>query len=1008
MAINTHMYFITSSHSRKGRATKWLFIVAFLALTLCVAGNLRAQGSDIGAGSGLTPEQEKELAYADALLNAGMPDYASIVLDKIKIPPEMMAIRQIRSLTARGEFEEAQKIVDDNAGTSQSAMTLKLTLADGYYAWGKYDQAQELYESFFKAFPDGPEEAIKSFYMSSAYKYAQMMLLTGNRKAASEAYKMALKADPQRHVKRQLQSELAELLMVMATNATGERQEELMKQVKALADEILWVQDLWFGRAIVLLAHMRVLRGDIEGAMALVEDYTPNLRGIDKALREQSTPEEDLTKLSPMAQCRYLIGEIMHDRAIEIIEAGGNKDQALSLLIGSGGRDGAVQHFLNVFIRYPNTTWAPNAGKRFREVESLLKEEFGRAIKVNTTPEQWRAVELAQFREAKTLFNQARYAEASKAYLDVLTLFPEKSTSVPALGELAACFIEEEEFILADTVARHIAERFHANEELSTDAGNQVIRIAAKFTSVNQPLRYRDTYEVFFTYFTEHPRVLLDLQRFAREAMDAEDYENAERYLTLIVKNHEGKKAYYTALSNLVKIYEVREDTDKQARALIHLIKELQKANMKSHLLISANYRLANIMRGMGDRGIEQAQQRYKYIQKILNSKEADEYAKNEQEAEANEKLLQAAIFYEAVTDAMRKKVPKKIYEAFVKRAGGKKVPESLILDKYYKANAIKKLNQLVEAYPDSPFAPAALSQIGTLNTILGDAAAASKALERLQKEYPDTAEAKNAIYMIGRNLLEMGRRDEAVEYFKQMFSGTTQYPAGQIFGAAEELLAAEEYEIALQAYNRVLDTTEDRRLIEPSKVGKGEALLELDQFQEASEWMDKVLEEYPKSGLLVRICRTASAANAGLASTEQDAAKRQELFTKSIELMNRARRIAQDEAVGIELDIAAARLAERKAEAEEQFGTKEQADAFRNEAVAAYQTVMMFRDASNPKLAPHIQTAYGQCVPLMAELGRWSDVMQDATTYLENFPNGRYVNEMRKAQTDARIQGDG
>jgi TolA-binding protein len=697
----------------------------------------------------------------------------------------------------------------------------------------------------------------------------------------------------------------------------------------------------------------------------------------------------------------------MHDRAIEILEQGGNKDQALALLIGSGGRDGAVQHFLNVFIRYANTTWAPNAGKRFREVESLLKEEFGRQIKANITEKQWREVELAQFREAKTLFNQARYADAAKAYLDVLMLFPEKSTSIPAMGELAASFIEEEDYILADAVARHIAERFHANEELSTEAGNQVIRIATKFTSVNQPVYYRTTYEVFFNYFTEHPRVLLDLQRFAREAMDAEDYDNAERYLMIIVKNHAGKPAYYTALSNLVKIYEEREDTDKQKRTLVHLIKELQKADMKSHLLISAQYRLANILRGEGDDGIETAQRLYGIIQKTLRGADAADYAKNEQEADANTKLLQAAIFYEAITDAMRKKVPPKVYAAFVKRAGGKQVPESLILDKYYKANAIKKLNQLIQAYPDSAFAPAALSQIGTLNTILGDAKAASEALDRLQKEYPDTAEAKNAVYMIGRNLLEMGRRDEAIEYFKQMFAGTTQYPAGQIFGAAQELLLAEEYAIALQAYNRVLAMTEDRRIIEPSKVGKGQALVALDQFAEAAEWMDGVLEEFPKSGLLVDICRTASAANAGLASVEQDSAKRQELFTKSIELMNRARRIAQDEAVRIELDIASAQLAERKAEAEEQFGTEEQANAYRNEAVASYQAVMMFRDASNPKLAPHIQVAYSRAVPLMAQLERWPDVMQDAQTYLEKFPNGRFVSEMREAVTKARIQGD-
>jgi hypothetical protein len=141
---------------------------------------------------------------------------------------------------------------------------------------------------------------------------------------------------------------------------------------------------------------------------------------------------------------------------------------------------------LNVFIRYPNTSWAPHAGNRFRQVETLLKEEFGRTIEAGVTAEQWAEVERAQFREARTLFNQSRFAEAAENYLQVLMLFPERPTSIPALGELAAAFIEQEQFMLAEAVAGYLAERFNQNAELTVEAGNQVIRIAAKFLETNQ------------------------------------------------------------------------------------------------------------------------------------------------------------------------------------------------------------------------------------------------------------------------------------------------------------------------------------------------------------------------------------------------------------------------------------------------------------------------------------------------------------------------------------------
>jgi len=993
--------------------SRWHAVAAAtLMLALACMPGLAQQALD-AAPDVLTPAQERELAFADQLLDARMPNYAALVLERMDLPPEIMAIRKIRSLTAVGKFDEARALVEAHPGKTQEAMTLKLTLADGYYAWGRYADAQALYEAFFKAFPDGPGESIKPFYMSSAYRYAQMMILMGNRTAAADAYRMALRANPERHVRRQLQAELAELLVLIARDASGAARETLLEEVQKLVDEILWVQDLWFGRAIVLLAHMRVMREDIDGAMEIVDEYTSQLRAIDEALRAQSEElGEDLTRLSPMAQCRYLIGEIMHDRALEILEQGGDKQEAEQLLIGrrtARGRQGSgsLQHFANVFIRYPNTSWAPHAGSRLRQVEELLDREFGRQVNIKITAEQRKEVELAQFRAARALFNQGRFPEASETYLQVLTLFPEQETSISALGELAVSFIEQEHYLLADTVARHLAERFNRHPDFSVEAGNQVIRIANKYTEVKQPELYRQTYDVFFTYFLKHPRRLLDLQRFGREALDGKDYESAMQYFSQIIRDDSGKKAYFDALSQMARIFEEQGEKTKQAQVLMRLIKELTDAKIQNHLRVSATFRLANLLREMGPGQVERAQALFRQVQEMLQGEQAADFARTAGETEANATLLQAAIFYSAITDTMRTEVPDRVREALQRRAPGREISDKEILDAYYKGGAIRRLDQLVKQFPQSPFAPAALSQIGTINTFLGRTAEAAEALGQLERAYPDSPEARNAVFMIGRNLLEMGMREEAVRYFKQMFEGTTQYPDGQILTAGQELLAAEEFAIALEAFERVIASSQDRRVVEPASVGKGQALFGLERFAEAAAWFDGVIEDYPRSGLTIVICRTASRANAALASQTADTEQRTVLFNKSVDLMRRAQQFAQDPGELVQLEVAVGQILERRSAAETQFGTAQRAADFRNEAVAAYQSVMMFRDGSNPAVAPHMQTAYSRAVPLMIEMQRWQDVFDDATGYLEKFPNGSYGNIMRQAITTARTQGD-
>ncbi len=999
------------SLSTKTRVGPCLFALAAITFfTPCL------HGQDLGGG-GLSPEVELELEYADRLMAARLPQYSQIIMDKLKLPPEIRDIRKVKASCATGDFDGAKKIIATRGGDSQEAWTLKLTLADGYYMWGRYGEAQGIYDAFFAKFPGGPKPALKGFYMESAYKYAQMLLLMGNKPAAAEAYRCAIKAKPKKHVDRQLKCELAELLLQIAEKATPAARKTHLVEVQKYVDEILWKQDLWFGRAIVMLAHIKKMNGDIDGAMMLIDDYKESLIQIDKSLQaNEAQTGENLTKLSPLAQCRYMIGVIMHDEAKRILKAGESKQKALDLLIGKSlgtnkdGRSrrssGALQHFLNVFIRYPSTAWAPDCGKRFREVEETLKAVFDKEIKANITKEQWNTVEVAQFREARSLFNQQRFKEATEAYEKVLSLFPESSTAVSAMGELTACYIELEEYVLADVVVRHMSESFCRHETLMTKAGDQVVRVAFKYSERKDEARMMEAYNVFFTYFKKHPRTSQELFRFAEKAFRDDQLDRAFAYFEQIVTDHKGSLVYFDALSKIAHIYNKQGKAGDELKMLKRLIDELKAEDKAGPPIISAMFRFANALKTMGPKYVPMAVGKYKELEKMLATKTSRQaYEHSAQDIEINLSILQGAMFYHAMADCLRKSVPAQVQAAFDKKYK-RKVPPELILKTHYKAGAVKVLLKLVDDFPESPFAPASLSQAGALYTVLGKSDKARKVLQRLQKEYPGTREADNSVFMIGLSLLELGMRREAIVYFKEMFSGKGNYSSSQILRAGKELFDAGEFEIAVEAFDVIIKKEKTQGFLEPSRVGKGQALCSLKKYKEAADVLREVLKDYPSSGYTIEICRSASEAYSAVASELADAAARRALFDEAVVAMKRARKFAKAPGIQTQLDVGVAQIFERKSASEVTFGDVVKSEAYRNDAVAAYQVVIMFRNPNDKEVAPHIEDAYLYCLPLLLEMERWDDAMQDAVRYLTDFPQGKHTLKIRQYQNKARVSG--
>lgn len=956
---------------------------------LLLTAQARAEDSAPAKAGADDAALDLEMAYADGLMQLGLSDYAETVLKSLGAGPKVR-VMQLRVFLAKGDFAKVKDIIAKEANQdSEEAWAMKVSLADGYYAWGKYPEARAIYDSFFQKYAKGPPDSLTEFYASSGYKYAQMLMLIGDEKAALQAFRNTLKAKLAEPIERQLKCEMSDLLIKMAQHDPATKDASL-NEVELICKQILWRQDVWFGKAIVMLAHVRLMKGNFDGAMKLVEEYREQLLQIDEILKDEAKETgHDMTRLSPMAECRFLIGSIMQQEAEKKIKAGKPRDEIRALLVGkkdAGGREqpGALQHFVNVFFRYPTTSWGPEAGTRLREVETMLKQ-IGVESTYAVPAEQWTKVERAQVQAAKVQFNSHQYAEAAEQYRKFLSLFPEGQTAIPAMTDLAVCYMEQDEDIFADTVARHLAERFSGKKaDLRNLAGDAVLMIAGAYSERKKPAKSAELEDLFASQFPDHPRTVGFIYRLGEKQYARQDYTAAMAYYTKIITGFTNSPLYFEALSRMATCYRETGKREEEVKMLTQMCAGLEARPTPGPQFILGKYRLGAAYREMGPRFLPSAFNRYAEIIKLLGTT-PQRFQQNSQEEEANAKILDGAMFSTAF-----------LYTQMTPPEGSP--PDA------YKLMAVKTFEQLVAKFPKSGSAPLALMQMGAIWTMLDKPDEAQKALARLQKEYPDSQEAKNARFMLARTLLSLGRKEQAIAEFKKMFADKGgAYSPAQILSAAGELQKAGENQVALEAYDTVLTMSKDRDIVERALAGRGRVLISLKKFVQGVEDLDKLLNTYTNTGFTVEASLSLSQGCSELGAKEPDEKKRMDLFNKAVASMNRAAKFANTSEIRARAALITAQVSELKAKAAEEFGPKERVDVYRGKAVATYQVMMSGYDPNDKEARPYVEQAFGECIPLMVTMGRWQEVFDDATKYSELFKGGKWEPQVRSWLNQAK-----
>jgi TolA-binding protein len=946
-----------------------------------------------------------------------MPDFAAKVIEDLKkrYPDAAITLKilELRGMLSQGEFEKVRDLIARHpTPDGAEAWVMKLALADGFYAFGRSEEAFGLYDGFFKRFPQ-PTPEVESFYLDSAYKYPQMLLAVRQEKRALDAYRRLLQVKLPGEALRQVQSDTAELCVKVAEAETVKAAKvALLAEADKLASQLLWDQDMWFGKAIVTRAHSLVLRGETAKAQSLIDEHRDVLQQIHDALVAQERDEgaTGLVRLSPMAQCRFLIAVMLEDEAMKIAkDPAGDNELIKTLLLGERGTDGkrkpngAYQHLVNVIGKFPDCQWAMEAGEREQRIRAFIQDRFKVELKPEFTPEDYDRMRRKQFQEARQLFANNQFAASIPVYLVVLNHFPETAESVPALGELARACLESRgedgyEDLLAVTITAHLAERFSLSPQ-ALEAGSEVERLADLMGEKQMADKRKQAYDLFFLHFPGHPDAPLKLMIFGAQAAEGGDAAGALAYYNRLVEAYPASAYYGETLSRIAALHSQRQNYTNELATLATYMAHLLQAGKPGLAITSARSRIAQASRTIALARVHAATND---VERIAGS----------------EQLIQAALAFSQVLKdlaAIPATVAIDTNQAVLIRQQAILQRAACLSQVVAPAETVAKLRpQVIETYlafvkefPQSPYAPHALIRVGTIYTVLQESEKAQGAFARLRQDYPASEEARSSVPMLAASLMEMGLRSEAVAKYKEMFAGpgADVYPDYQLLAAARALVDAGESDSALQGFARVLAATRDPAMQAQARLGRTQALVGMKKYAEARAELDTFVATYTNSALVVDAYLMLADAASAEGETEKDNGRRQKLFTRAVEAFKFVRAYRKENKDMMALDIQVGRTMIRKLNAEKALGLNEQAGITRGQAIVAFKQLIYATPPGSAVSDPVLEQAYLLSIPLELEHKKFQGAADACAKYLAAFASSPNAPQVRTWLNQANIE---
>ena len=1032
----------------------------FAGLALCVCalctGALRAD--DAAAPAQLDPAAKEELAYVKALVEANMPDLAGPVITAAKAKwPDLkpkLKVFEIQGDLRLGKFAEVQKVIDALPKKDGEYWALRLAMADAYYSRSMMPECRKIYQEFFAAVPK-PGADIMDFYVESGFKWAQMCTIDKKYPEAIKMYENLLgKVSERNEVERWcfVAQSYVELLVRLANDIADlknpQRVDYLNKATK-IVNKLLWKSDLIlvFGKAIAMKAHIEMLRGNLDKAQTIVNDYMQQLSDIHNDLVSQDpNGSKGYVRMSPMPECRYLLARVLWKTIEkESKKAKPNEDLIKDSLFGAKTRTGkrnaagAYNHAINVFINYPESAWAANAGDIAEEIEKFTFKRYGKKIVTNVTDDQRKKVRETQFRNAWEIYKSNDVPKTIETYTALVSQFPEYKESIGALSILAQSYIsqwqEEKDKnkklyyrLAAEAIEGQIAERFAElrNGAFIRPAGDETLRLAAVEHDAGALARAEQLYDTYFKSYPTHYNAAQMALSLAGQRYQKEDWEGAIRFYKMIAETYTNSTYYASALQTLSicngKLGKA-EDQEYWLRQFAGAAtKTTDKTTARLSLALMQQKRgfagFADVVDAAGGTNSEEQVEAmnlaaYKGVAGAIRDFRAT--ATLITETLANDKTLG--------TGEKEKFTLQREQAQFLEGESWQRLQYPPAKVPLFRKQAVKAYETYLETNPKGKYAPAILVKLATIYTADKKVEESQKAFARLQKDFPDSDEAKNSVPRLAKTLIEMGLKQEGVEQYRQMLSNTgSKYTAYQFLEAGEALLEAKGWDVANEAYAKCMTLTgsltnkaTQAYVTARALLGQAKASLGQKSWAEAHGKLQDFIDKNPKSSLLVDAYEMLIKVASEEGRHEQDVARRRTFFNDAMSAIKKLRAYRPSQADQDILSLRSGDVLRMKMEAEEQMNQGEQAKETCRRAVVTFTAFVQSHEPSpahpakdmTPQQLANLERCYGALLPLMVKLGKEQSeqILAYGATYMELFPEGKnkvaVQNAMAAAEAD-------
>ena len=1043
-------------------------LAGFVLCVCAICAGVRAD--DAAASAPLDPAAKEELAYVKALVEANLPDFAGPVIAAAKAKWPVLApklkVYEIDGDLRMGRFEKVQKVLDACKKGSSEYWSIRLAMGDAYYSRSQNAECAKIYKEFFTAVPNpGPD--IMEFYVASGFKWAQICAIGKQYAEAIKMYESLLakmpkaskdveegEDDPLETRWCMVAQSYVELLLRLAgeiDNVKDPKRAEYLKKADGVVKELLWKQDMLiiFGKAISMRAHIEMLRGRLGKAQQIVTEFLPTLRDIHKSLHDDDPDgSKGALRLSPMPECRYLLARILWQEVKR--EAGkpkANEDAIKDALFGdkekTGRRNGlgAYNHAINVYVNYPESAWAANAGNLTEEIEKFVKTRYKKDIRTNVTAGQMKKVREMQFKNARDVYNSHDVKKTVEVYLELLAQFPEYPESVGALDTLAESYIslwEDEKDagaklvhrLNAETVEGYIAERFaEKGGAVSRSAGDVTLRLAALEHDAGALGRSAQLYDLYFKNYKDHYKAASTALSLAGAAYKKDDWAAAARYYEMVATIYTNSSYYASALQLLSICHGKLGHAEEQETWLRRFAAAASKPTERT----TARLSLAQMQQKRGFAAFvaadaEPAAEGTNGVAAAAAAADAARLAAYKAVAGAIRDLRATAA---DITDVLandktlgteeRKQLTKAREQSqFLEGVSWQRLSWPADKVPVFRKQAVKAFESYLEVNPKGQYAAQVLVMLATIYTADKNVEGSQKVLARLQKDFPESDEAKNSVPRLAWTLIEMGMRQEGVEQYRQMLATQGgKYTAVQFLQAGDALLEARSWDVAAEAYNKALALAKNEKKENVRSYVDVHAMLGLAKvsygqkaWAEAHSKLDDFITKYSTNANVVAAYEMLTEVASEEGRREQDATRRQRLFNDAVGAVKKLKAFKKTWAEKDLITLRSIGITVRQMEAEEQLGLAEDAKETCRRAVTTL-TVFVQAHAPSPEhpakdMTPaqleNLERCYGMLLPLMVKLGseQSETVLEYGAAYNELFPDGKHKTAVQNAMAAA------